>query len=116
MVAIRHKDIDGILRHHLAAIVMFDVPPPFQTDGIDAYRQTWETFFSWSADSVSFRVDGMKIVAGVDVAFAFIAMRCRGPAADGRVEDLNSRLTIGLQNIGGQWTIVHEHHSVPAAD
>ncbi len=116
MVAIRHKDIDGILRHHLADIVMFDVPPPFQTDGIDAYRQTWETFFSWSADSVSFRVDGMKIVAGVDVAFAFMAMRCRGPASDGRVEDLNSRLTIGLQNIGGQWTIVHEHHSVPAAD
>jgi ketosteroid isomerase-like protein len=29
---------------------------------------------------------------------------------------LDFRLTVGLRKIDGQWTITHEHHSVPAED
>jgi ketosteroid isomerase-like protein len=28
--------------------------------------------------------------------------------------DLDFRLTVGLRKIDCQWTIVHEHHSVPS--
>ena len=28
--------------------------------------------------------------------------------------ELDFRLTIGLRKIGNQWTITHEHHSIPA--
>ncbi len=28
---------------------MFDVPPPFKSVGLDAYRKTWDLFFSWSS-------------------------------------------------------------------
>lgn len=43
--AVRRRDIEGILKNHAPDIVMFDVPPPFQSRGIEAYRQTWNTFF-----------------------------------------------------------------------
>ena len=36
--------------------VMFDVPPPFKSVGLDAYKKTWDLFFSWSSDPVPFEI------------------------------------------------------------
>ena len=116
MAAVRRKDIAGILENHSPDIVMFDVPPPFQSRGIEAYRNTWDPFFSWSCDPVAFDATEMSITAGADVAFVVAAMRCAGPGANGKPESLDFRLTVGLRKIDGRWTITHEHHSVPAAD
>jgi uncharacterized protein (TIGR02246 family) len=114
--AVRRRDIDAILEHHAADMVMFDVPPPFQSKGIGAYRSTWDTFFSWSAEPIPFDFTELSITAGEDVAFVVATLRCAEPGPDGRQKSLNFRLTMGLQKIDGQWTIVHEHHSVPSAD
>jgi ketosteroid isomerase-like protein len=43
--AVRRQDLPGILQNHSSDIVMFDVPPPFQSRGIEAYRQSWDLFF-----------------------------------------------------------------------
>lgn len=114
--AVRRRDIEGILENHSSDIVMFDVPPPFQSRGIDAYRKTWDLFFSWSSEPVPFDVSEMSVTAGSDVAFVVATMRCAGPGADGKSEALDFRLTVGLRKIEGRWTITHEHHSVPAVD
>jgi uncharacterized protein (TIGR02246 family) len=114
--AVRRKDYDGILRSHAADFVMFDVPPPFKSVGLDAYRKTWDLFFSWSSGPVRFEIQEMDVTAGADVAFAFASMRCEGPGSDGQPEALDFRLTMGLRKVDGRWMIAHEHHSVPAAD
>ena len=114
--AVRRKDYDGILRSHAADFVLFDVPPPFKSVGLDAYRKSWDLFFSWSSDPVRFEIQDMDVTAGVDVAFAFATMRCEGPGSDGKAEALDFRLTIALSKIDGRWMIAHEHHSVPATD
>ena len=44
--AVRAKDFDGILANHSADMLMFDVPPPVQSKGTEAYRKTWDLFFS----------------------------------------------------------------------
>jgi len=41
-------------------------------------------------------------------------MRCEEFGNDGERINLDFRLTIGLRKMDGQWTIVHEHHSIPA--
>jgi ketosteroid isomerase-like protein len=110
--AVRRRDIEGVLRHHAPDMVMYDVPPPFQSVGIDAYHGAWDTFFAWSREPVAFDILQMQVAAGEDVAFAFAAMRCAG----GKEGELDFRLTVGLRRIEGQWTIVHEHHSLPALD
>lgn len=112
--AVRAKDLDGILVHHSADILMFDVPPPLESRGIDAYRKTWDPFFAWSDEPVVFDIDEMQVTAGDDVAFVVALMRCAGTEKSGERIKLEFRLTVGLRKLGGQWTVVHEHHSVPA--
>lgn len=114
--AVRRRDYGAILQDHAPDIVMFDVPPPFQSRGLAAYEQTWDQFFSWSTEPIPFDVNEMSITAGSDVAFVVATMRCAEPGAHGELIPLAFRLTIGLRKIGGRWTVTHEHHSVPAAD
>jgi uncharacterized protein (TIGR02246 family) len=113
--AVRAKDLDGILANHSADMLMFDVPPPVQSKGIEAYRKTWDLFFSWSDDPVVFDIKDIDITAGTDVAFVAALMRCAGTEKDGERIELEFRLTIGLRKIGGQWMVLHEHHSIPAS-
>ncbi|MCU1251940.1 MAG: hypothetical protein JWQ49_4969 [Edaphobacter sp.] len=77
--AVRRRDFAGILQNHSSDIVMFDVPPPFQSRGIEAYKETWDLFFSWSNDPIPFDITEMSITAGRDVAFVVATMRCAGP-------------------------------------
>jgi len=115
VAAVKARDIDAILLHHSDEIIMFDVPEPFQSTGIGAYKKTWDTFFAATKTGV-FDIQTLKIVAGEDVAFCFATMKCIDRNASGVYEELDFRLTIGLKKIAGQWTILHEHHSIPAKD
>ena len=114
--AVRRRDYAGILQSHSPDFVMFDVPPPFKSVGLEAYRKTWDLFFSWSSEPVPFEIQEMDVTAGADVAFAVATMGCAGPGSNGKPEPLDFRLTMGLKKIDGQWKIAHEHHSVPALD
>jgi uncharacterized protein (TIGR02246 family) len=111
--AVRDKDLSGILRNHAHDMVMFDVPPPLQLQGIEEYGKSWDLFYAASPEPFAFDIREMKVTAGQDVAFAVAVMHCR--VKEGRdASDLDFRLTIGLRKIEGQWLITHEHHSVPA--
>jgi uncharacterized protein (TIGR02246 family) len=112
--AVRRKDLTAILQNHSPDLVMFDVPPPFQSRGIEAYKKSWDLFYSWTNEAIPFEIHEMDITAGGDVAFAVAAMGCAEPDACGKPKSLDFRLTIGLRKIDGQWIITHEHHSVPA--
>jgi len=112
-VAVRRKDMAGVLRHHHPDMLMFDVPPPFKIEGIDDYEKSWALFYSASPNPPVFDIVELNVTAGSDVAFASAAMRCV-VIEDGRSNDLDFRLTVGLRKINDQWTILHEHHSIPA--
>jgi uncharacterized protein (TIGR02246 family) len=114
--AVRRRDYAGILQNHTSDFVMFDVPPPLRSDGLEAYEKTWDLFFSCSNDAVRFEIQQMGVTAGSDVAFAVATMGCNAPGPDGKVEPLDFRLTVCLKKIDGRWMIAHEHHSVPAGD
>jgi ketosteroid isomerase-like protein len=113
--AVRRKDITAILAHHSRDFLMFDVPPPFSSRGIDEYRGTWDLFYSAAVAPVVFNIEKMEVTAGSDVAFVAAFMRCRH-FDKGVPTDLDFRLTVGLRKIAGEWTIVHEHHSVPSGE
>jgi ketosteroid isomerase-like protein len=116
--AVRQHDVSGILAHHEQDIVMFDVPPPLQSRGMDEYKKTWDLFFEYHKPSQAFDIEDLAITAGEDVAFATAIMRCGSGTFSGPLEEggFLFRLTIGLRNIDGDWRITHEHHSVPSVD
>ncbi len=111
--AVRDKNMETILAHHSENIVMYDVPKPFQSIGIDAYRKTWDVFFSFTKPGV-FNIRELHVVADENVAFCFATMTCSDKSHRIDFVDLDVRLTIGLQKIDNQWTVVHEHHSIPS--
>ncbi|HEV8591221.1 MAG TPA: nuclear transport factor 2 family protein, partial [Pyrinomonadaceae bacterium] len=112
--AVRAKDYDKILKDHAPDILMFDVPPPIQSKGTEEYKKTWDLFFSASPTPPIFDIKKLDITAGIDVAFATALMQCVVVEKSGDKYDLDFRLTVGLRKIDGRWTIVHEHHSIPA--
>ena len=114
--AVRRRDLSAILLNHSADILMFDVPPPLASRGIEAYRKTWDLFFSWTRDPVVFDISEIDITPGDDVAFVTALMRCAGTERNGQAIELDFRLTIGLRKIDDQWIVVHEHHSIPAPE
>jgi ketosteroid isomerase-like protein len=101
--AVRRHDLPGILAHHEQDIVMFDVPPPLQSRGMDEYKKTWDLFFKYHKPSQAFDIEELSISAGEDVAFAFDIMRCGSGTFSGPPEEggFLFRLTIGLRNIDG---------------
>ena len=112
--AVRDEDLTEIRKDHDSDILMFDVPPPFQSRGIDEYMATWETFFSSSEKPVKFNFTDVEVTVGADVAFATAVGHCVNVDKAGRREPLEFRLTMGLRKIGGRWCITHEHHSLPS--
>jgi uncharacterized protein (TIGR02246 family) len=114
--AVRARDIGGVLAHHSDDILMFDVPAPTtQRKGIQAYEESWEQLFAWfGTDDGTFEVGDVIVHAGNDVAFATALIGCSGAEANGSKVELQVRLTVGLRKRGGAWTVVHEHHSIPA--
>ena len=103
--AVRAKDLAGALAHHAEDIVMFDVPLPLQSRGMDEYRKTWELFFANNRGGPgSFEVTDVRITASDTVAYCHALLK---------IFDSTARLTMGLRKERGQWRIAHEHHSYP---
>jgi len=112
--AVRDQDKAAIRADHDQDILMFDVPPPFQSQGLDAYMATWDLFLSSVEKPVVFDFHDIRITAGSDVAFATAIGRCVNIDSAGQREPLEFRLTMGLRKVAGRWRIMHEHHSLPA--
>jgi uncharacterized protein (TIGR02246 family) len=112
--AVREENKAGIRAEHASEMLMFDVPPPLLSRGLDAYMASWDKFWSWSEKPVAFDFHDVEITAGKDVAFATAIGRCAGLDPNGKREELEFRLTMGLRKMDGGWRVVHEHHSLPA--
>jgi uncharacterized protein (TIGR02246 family) len=116
VAAVQARDLDGVLVDHSDDIVMFDVPPPNEVRGIEAYRETWPPFFGWLERGAVFEMESLDVTAGADVAFATALLRCGTEEELRKVPDNRLRLTVGLRKDGGRWVVSHEHHSFPARD
>jgi uncharacterized protein (TIGR02246 family) len=113
--AVRDENLPGIRAHHDPDILVFDVPPPLLSRGLEAYMATWNIFYPSQARPIAFDFAEVEVTAGSDVAFATAIGHC-DYLERGNKTNLQFRLTMGFRKSDGQWRIVHEHHSVPATD
>src|SRR5215469_16056108 len=74
--AVRAKDYAAIRADHDPDMLMFDVPPPLQSRGIDQYMATWDLFFNCADEQVIFNFSDVSVTAGNDVAFATAMGHC----------------------------------------
>jgi uncharacterized protein (TIGR02246 family) len=114
--AFRAHDIDGIMSVYATEdrVVGYDIVPPLQYVGKEAYRKDYEVFLAQFDGPIEIEYRDLRIVASGDVAFIHALERMTGTLKNGQKSDLWVRATSGLRKINGKWLIVHDHISVPA--
>lgn len=111
--AIRAKDIEGVMAIYAPEVVSFDVVPPLQYVGADAFRKVWEELFSWFQGPIDYESSDLSITVGDDVAFTHSFGRISGTLPTGEKLGPWVRWTACFRKINGQWLLVHHQNSVP---
>lgn len=111
--AVRSKDIDAAMAPYYDGVVAFDLIEPLQYQGAATVRKRLEEWFSQFEGNIGCELQAMHIVAGGDTAFCYGLNRVSGTTVKGDEIDMWWRSTLCWQNIDGDWTITHEHSSVP---
>lgn len=115
--ALRAKDIDALMAHYAPDVVTFDIMPPLQSSGAEAYRKNFEAWFTSVQGRIDYEMHDLRIAVSDDVAFCRYLghVRCTRTkgGSSGYWADYWVRVTAGCQKRNGRWMIVHEHISVP---
>jgi uncharacterized protein (TIGR02246 family) len=111
--AVRTKDIDRLMSSYAPDILLFDIQPPLEHRGTDAYRKVWEQCFPCFQGEIDFEIRDLSITVGDEVAFSHSFSRMGGTTTTGQNVDHWVRATVGYCKIGGKWRVTHEHVSVP---
>jgi uncharacterized protein (TIGR02246 family) len=111
--AVRAKDVNAVMPHYAADILLFDLAPPLQYVGEDEYRKNWEEWFATWQGQIGYEIQNLSSTVGDDVAFRHSLNRIRGTRTSGEETDVWVRMTACYRKINGKWLITHEHVSVP---
>lgn len=113
--AFRAKNVDAIMANyeHSGDLVVFDVIPPRQYVGWDAYKKDWQDFFGSVGPFAVFEITGLTVHAEGNLAWSYSFQHYRVEMKGGGSRDATVRVTDVYRKIGGRWLIVHEHVSVP---
>jgi uncharacterized protein (TIGR02246 family) len=116
MAAAKAKDVAKVMSFYAPGekLFVFDVVPPRQYAGFDAYKKDWEDLFAQLQGPMTFDISDLNVTTnGSDLAFSHSIQRATGTFTDGKPLDLTVRVTDVYRKIDGKWLIVHEHVSVP---
>jgi uncharacterized protein (TIGR02246 family) len=111
--ALHAKDLNTLMSHYAPDILTFDILPPLQYHGIDAYRKNFEAWFAAVQGPIAYEIRDLRITTGEDVAFCHSLNRVRSTRTTGETTETWVRVTVGFQKMEGLWKITHEHVSVP---
>jgi uncharacterized protein (TIGR02246 family) len=108
-------DVDAMMKNYVPdnRLVVFDVVPPRQHLGADAYRKAWTGFFAHFKGTPTIAITDLGITVDGDLGFSHSIQHVTGIDKQGRSVDRTVRVTDGYRKIGGKWLIVLEHVSVP---
>ena len=109
------KDVRAIMAHyvHDDALVVFDVTPPLQFVGYDAYTKSYQDFYAAFPGQVTVDVIERKISVVGELAYTHEMNTWTVHDQTNKPTMFTARETYVLQKTEGKWLIVHEHASVP---
>lgn len=115
VAAFNAKDVDAIMKVYVPdqTLIVFDVVPPRQYVGADAYRKDWEGLFATFKGPLKFELSDLTIVADGSLGYGHSIQRLSGTDAKGQPLELIVRVTDAYRKIDGKWLVAHEHVSVP---
>ena len=113
--AVNAKNLDDIMKMYVPgdSLFVFDVVPPRQYVGFDAYKKDWQDTLALFDGPVTFVLSDLAITTGGGLAYSHSIQHVTGKSKKGDPIDLTVRVTDVYKKIKGKWLIVHEHVSVP---
>lgn len=111
--AFEARDVKAVMAIYAPDVVAYDLVPPLQLIGSDAYRQDYSNFFAEFKGPIRVSYQNIDVEQSGDIAFAFGLERLRGTLAGGKPVDMWIRFSDGWRRQNGQWSVAHEHVSVP---
>ena len=113
--AIRDKDVERLLAFYTPDVTVFDLRPPLDVRGINAYRKNFEQWFGSFEGPLDFALHNLRIVAGEGAAFCHYLALVSGARPGGRASGYWVRGTTCFERCEGEWLVSHEHISMPAS-
>jgi len=108
------KDLNLMMSLFAPGMISFDIIPPLQYAGSDAYRKVWKETFALFTDPIHIGIRDLHVISNEDLAFSYCFLRLNATMTNGKKIDYWERLTCCFQKIDNKWLIVHEHVSLPA--
>ncbi|MGZ3404641.1 MAG: YybH family protein [Phenylobacterium sp.] len=94
-------------------LFVFDVTPPRQYVGWQAYKKDWETFIAAYPNPIKFTVSDLGVTVSGDVAYSHSIQTIESTDKAGAPNKLVVRVTDVYRKTGDAWWIVQEHVSIP---
>jgi uncharacterized protein (TIGR02246 family) len=115
VAAFNAKDVVAIMKVYVPdqTLVVFDVVPPRQYVGPDAYRKDWQNLFAAFQGPLKFELSDLAIVADGNLGYGHSIQRVTGTDTKGQPLELVVRVTDVYRKVNGNWLVAHEHVSVP---
>jgi uncharacterized protein (TIGR02246 family) len=115
VAAVNAKDVDAIMSVYVPgdSLFVFDLIPPRQYAGAEAYRKNWEGFLNTMTGPVKLEVTDFTVTVAGKLAYAHSVHHFTGTDSQGQTTSMIARVSDVYRKINGQWLVVHEHVSVP---
>jgi ketosteroid isomerase-like protein len=109
------KDLDAIMKVYVPdqGLFVFDVVPPRQYVGADAYRKDWQDFLATFKGPLKFALSDLDIHTDGTLGYSHSIQHVTGTDTKDKPVDFTVRVTDVYKKIKGNWLIVQEHVSVP---
>jgi uncharacterized protein (TIGR02246 family) len=105
------EDLDGMMANIAPDVVSYEHAGPMSYEGVDAVREVCRSGLEASAGPIAFDVPDLRVRADGDLAVAWGLDRI---VADGT--EVRSRATRVFERREGDWQMIHQHLSFPAAE
>ena len=113
--AVKAKDLSKIMANYQPGekLVVFDVTPPREYVGWEAYKKDWQGFLGTFDGPITFDINDLSITTDGNMAYSYSFQHVAGKMKNGSASDITVRVTDVYRKTSGKWLIVHEHVSVP---
>jgi ketosteroid isomerase-like protein len=113
--AIRDRNLDQLMSFYARDVTAFDVRPPLNVRGADAYRENFVQWFDSFEGPLGFELKDLRIVPGDGTAFCHYLSLISGARPGGRTSGYWIRGTTCFERRDDEWLVTHEHISMPAS-
>lgn len=113
--AFKAKDVNTIMSMYVPgeSLIVFDVIPPRQYVGAEAYRKDWEGLFAAYPGPIAFKMTDIDIIADGSLGVSHSIQSGYLTDKNGKKLDFTVRVTDVYRKIDDKWLITHEHVSMP---